>query len=69
MMVKLNQKIFLGGKYEKKKVFPRKIILIIGTTFISFNSSMKQQPTNNEMAQQTKMMSMFMIFIVVIRKN
>ena len=42
------------------------IVLIIGTTFISFNSSMKQQPTNNEMAQQTKMMSMFMLFTVSI---
>jgi YidC/Oxa1 family membrane protein insertase len=43
------------------------IILIIGTTYLSFNNAMKQQPTtNNEMAQQTKMMSMFMLFTVSI---
>ena len=43
------------------------IILIIGTTFLSFNNSMKQTAdTNNEMAQQTKMMSMFMIFTISI---
>lgn len=43
------------------------IILIIGTTFLSFNNSMKQTGSaSNEMAQQTKMMSMFMIFTISI---
>ena len=43
------------------------IVLIIGTTFLSFNNSMKQTgAASNEMAQQTKMMSMFMIFTISI---
>lgn len=43
------------------------IILIIGTTFLSFNNSMKQTGDgSNEMAQQMKMMSLFMIFTISI---
>ena len=55
------------GIAQQNYIYIILIILIIGTTFLSFNNSMKQTAdTNNEMAQQTKMMSLFMIFTVSI---
>ena len=55
------------GIAQQNYIYIILIVLIIGTTFLSFNNSMKQTAdTNNEMAQQTKMMSLFMIFTVSI---
>lgn len=55
------------GIAQQNYIYIILIILIIGTTFLSFNNSMKQQNEgNNEMAQQMKMMSLFMIFTVSI---
>lgn len=42
------------------------LVLIFITTFISFRNSMKSQGQNTEMADQMKMMSIFMIVMVSV---
>jgi len=42
------------------------IVLIIGTTFLSFKNNVSQQNQNPEMAQQMKMMTTFMIVMIGI---
>ena len=42
------------------------IILIVGTTWLSFRMTMKQQNQNPEMAQQMKMMTSFMIIMIAV---
>ena len=42
------------------------IVLIVGTTWLSFRNTMAQQSQNSEMAQQMKMMTTFMIVMIAV---